>query len=132
MTDAPPSRWQVVERDRRLVVIDRASGQELGPRRAPAVASDTAPGRVEFGGGAVVTTHSFYDDKAPRTISLDAASLQSLRTLRTLAVLALFALVVLAVLWPVSLALLLVLFQRGFWKSLRRRATDWLDARDGG
>lgn len=73
MTDAPPSRYKVIERGRRLVVIDTRTGQ-LATReaaRASAAAGEThAPDRGDAAGGdAVLTTSRLYDLKGPRRIA---------------------------------------------------------------
>lgn len=70
--EAPPSRYRVVERGRRLVVIDTHTGQPATralPAREPGATPSTAPvadeGRSSF---AVLTTSRLYDLKAPRRI----------------------------------------------------------------
>ncbi len=63
----PPTRFRVIERGRRLVVIDtRAAGPVAG----------AGPQRTRFDGGGEVVTAALYDDKAPRTLRLDAARLR--------------------------------------------------------
>jgi hypothetical protein len=84
MTDAPPSRYQVVERGRRLVVIDRHTGRPA--TREPAAITDRAvadqparrpieaarPSAVDDrSGAAILTTSPLYDLKAPRRIVMD-------------------------------------------------------------
>lgn len=82
VTDAPPSRYRVVERGRRLVVIDNLTGQpatrdtpvraaqSLMPARRPIEAA--APSGVDDRiGAAVLTTSRLYDAKGPRRIRLD-------------------------------------------------------------
>lgn len=85
VTDVPPSRYKVVERDRRLVVIDTVTGKPAsapGPvaatprpeRPAPSerpVAEDK-PRRIDDRSGAqILTTSPLYDLKAPRRIVMD-------------------------------------------------------------
>ena len=79
VTDVPPSRYKVVERDRRLVVIDTLTGKPASapgpvapPDRAPPpdrpVAEDD-PRRIDDRSGAqILTTSPLYDLKAPRRI----------------------------------------------------------------
>lgn len=79
VTEIPPSRYKVVERDRRLVVIDTLTGKPAsapGPDaptdRAPPpdrpVAEDE-PRRIDDRSGAqILTTSPLYDLKAPRRI----------------------------------------------------------------
>lgn len=87
MTEVPPSRYKVVERGRRLVVIDTRTGApaspEHGSMKSPARRSDpppvsqrpvqeTAPRRVDDrSGAAILTTSPLYDLKAPRQIVMD-------------------------------------------------------------
>ncbi len=79
VTEIPPSRYKVVERDRRLVVIDTLTGKPAsGP--GPVAPSDRAPPpdrpiaegkprRIDDRSGAqILTTSPLYDLKAPRRI----------------------------------------------------------------
>ena len=84
VTDVPPSRYKVVERDRRLVVIDTLTGKPASspgpvppaPRQDRAVPPPTErpvtedePRRIDDRSGAqILTTTPFYDLKAPRQI----------------------------------------------------------------
>lgn len=83
VTDVPPSRYKVVERDRRLVVIDTVTGKPAsapGPvppaeRHASATpppdrpVTETEPRRIDDRSGAqILTTSPLYDLKAPRQI----------------------------------------------------------------
>ncbi|HVI98109.1 MAG TPA: hypothetical protein VM657_03500 [Sphingomonas sp.] len=127
--EAPPQRYRVVERDRRLHVIDTwAQGGTPAPTRLPP-AEPRAAGldRINFGGAATLTTRSWYDLKGPRTLTLDpgAAALVSRARLVGIALAAVF---MLAVIWmPTLLVLLALLFQPKNWKNARARATAWLD-----
>lgn len=137
MTDAPPSRYQVVERGRRLVVIDRASGEEVShahpggpPGEATPPVAFTLPEKVRFDGGSVLKTHPLYDDRAPRTITIDAASAATIQQLKIAAAIAAFVFVVLVVLEPFTLIALALLLQPGWRKVVRARITAWLDVRE--
>ncbi len=89
MTDAPPSRYHIVERGRRLVVIDRWHGSKPGSTALPGTAANNLasldtprPGtlrRTSFDGRAEFVTHPFYDRKGPRTLKLDASTAASIR-----------------------------------------------------
>ncbi|MCA1198691.1 hypothetical protein K9B35_11990 [Sphingomonas sp. R647] len=79
MTEIPPSRYKVVERDRRLVVIDTLTGKPASapgpiapPDRQPTLdrpITETEPRRIDDRSGAqVLTTSPLYDLKAPRRI----------------------------------------------------------------
>lgn len=89
VTAIPPSRYKVVERGRRLVVIDTLTGQPAArePVSAPEPAptpmdrpvdgadrpvTETAPRRIDDrSGAAVFTTSRLYDLKGPREIVID-------------------------------------------------------------
>jgi len=75
VTEVPPSRWKVVERGRRLEVIDtRAEGAKSSTRGAPSVETGAQPGlprRLRFDGTLGWTTHPFYDGSGPRGVVLD-------------------------------------------------------------
>lgn len=104
----PPTRFRVVERGRRLEVIDTASGEVVGNRsrrssgdgasrrEAPLLleeivgqsvsrkeASAKQPGwlprATRFDGTVGFTTHTFYDNRAPRTVMLDPTRATMLR-----------------------------------------------------
>jgi len=79
VTEIPPSRYKVVERDRRLVVIDTltgapasAPGPVVPPDRAPhpdRPVTEDEPRRIDDRSGAqILTTSPLYDLKAPRRI----------------------------------------------------------------
>lgn len=65
MTDAPPGRYKVVERGRRLVVIDTLTGQPAAREMPAPVETRT----TRAGGAAVFTTSPIYDLKGPRRIA---------------------------------------------------------------
>jgi hypothetical protein len=86
MRSFPPSRYQVVERGRRLVVIDRQTGRPAArepalhdravagrPAERPGARPiEASPGKVDDrSGAAILTTSPFYDLKAPRRIVMD-------------------------------------------------------------
>ena len=89
MTAIPPSRYKVVERGRRLVVIETLTGKPASPehgqvgstlphtpnaprRTTERPVADAAPRRVDDrSGAAILTTSPFYDLKAPRQIVMD-------------------------------------------------------------
>jgi hypothetical protein len=71
--DMPPSRYKVVEKGRRLVVIDRLTGEQVErqrPQPAPGQSSRSPVSQPPRSGGErEFTTESWYDDKAPRTLA---------------------------------------------------------------
>ena len=83
VTDAPPSRYKVVERGRRLIVIDTRTGQPA-TREAKPTPSSRAPMPVsapiqttqprtidDRSGAAILRTTRLYDLKAPREIVMN-------------------------------------------------------------
>lgn len=72
--DMPPTRYRVVERGRRLEVIDTVAPGAVCAEAAHASPEGQAgwwPRPVRFDGTLAWTTSSLYDAKAPRTITLD-------------------------------------------------------------
>lgn len=137
MSEAPPSRYKVVERGRRLVVIDSATGEEVthgrtARERGAAPAPKPSPGmrRTGFDGRARFTTHRFYDLKGPRTLALNPVGADQVRGVRATAVIVAVAFVALALSWPWLLILPVVLAQRPVRDGIRRIATKWLDQFD--
>ena len=97
--DMPPTRYRVVEKGRRLIVIDRLRGERVesrivdslerrSPRRvetrdrsalapAPTTARGAEPRRSTGSGaqaasGMVLTTQRWFDDRGPRRIRVDS------------------------------------------------------------
>jgi hypothetical protein len=107
--DMPPTRFRVVERGRRLEVIDTATGRAITskPSSTPAASATRRddrpllldrvvdrpadvraalkrkpsglPRATRFDGTVSFTTRAFYDDRAPRTVTLDPARAKMLR-----------------------------------------------------
>lgn len=133
MIEAPRSRYRVIERDRRLVVVD--SGEESLPN-ASAVASSArpnrlgAPRRTGFDGRAVLTTSAFYDLKGPRTLTLDPGASTIVNGVRLGALATVLVFIAITIWQPAALALLALLFQRKIWKKGRESVTAWLDQFD--
>jgi hypothetical protein len=134
-TDIPPSRWRVVERNRRLEVIDTHTGERLAPPRPaeplPPRSSDRPSmpllRQTRFDGGGELTTHRLFDERAPRTIALDAGSAATVSRIQIgLPIVAMVALAAVA-LWPWLLALLVLPFRGEVRRPFRRRITAWLD-----
>lgn len=127
----PPPRWRVVERDRKLVVLDSRTGQTV--TAAPAAAPASAPARswlpqqIQFDGSAELTTHRFYDDKAPRTLRLDPGSAATLGRLKLTGIGAILLIALLAIAWPWLLLPIFFLWNNTVRSRLRAAATKWLD-----
>ena len=136
---APPPRYQVIERGRRLIVIDRRTGEPAsrpprsGPRSdgaktgQPRRSLPSLPVRTRFDGGATLTTHPLYDEKAPRTIRLDPGSAASLGRVRIIALCLAVMVVVAIVAQPALIVLAAVLAGKPVRAAIRRHATRWLD-----
>lgn len=139
MSGVPTSRYRVIEKDRRLFVIDTwadggrpehapispASGASPIPPAAPPKLA--LPKQTRFDGSAEVTTHRFYDDRAPRTIKLDAASMRTLGRVKLGMVVASFAFVLVVIDNPWFIAAPFVLLNPAIRKGVRKAVTAWLD-----
>jgi hypothetical protein len=131
----PPSRYKVVERGRRLVVIDTRSGKPATRELREPVAA-TRPSllaKVEqttFDGRATLVTHRFYDLKAPRTLLLDSSAASLLQNARVAAVVATIAFVAIAFVFPWIVILPFVFLQPKARDNVRRAVTRWLDRFD--
>ena len=139
MSGVPTSRYRVIEKDRRLFVIDTwaeggrpeqlplppvSRSSPIPPVGAPKLA---LPKQIRFDGSAEVTTHRFYDDRAPRTIKLDAASMQTLGRVKLGIMVASFAFVLVVIGNPWFLAAPFVLLNPAIRKGVRKAVTAWLD-----
>ena len=150
MTEAPPSRYRVVEEGRRLVVIDRweqgkrpapvstgtladlapyEPGSTSSAIQAPALQAPTreSPGmaagslrRTSFDGRAELRTHPFFDAKGPRTIMLVPGGTSLAKGARTAIVAVFGAMVAAFLVSPV----LLIPAAFALYVS-RRRIRDW-------
>lgn len=135
----PPLRYRVVEKGRRLVVIDTLTGAPATrsePRAAALPTPSAAPERVTFDGRSTLVTRPFYDDKAPRTLTLDPGATRRLESLRSVAAgVAVAAAVMLVVMpWLLFFAVVPVtmLLHRQTRAGLRAAVTRWLDRYDTG
>ena len=129
--DMPPTRFRVVERGRRLEVIDTATERAIGgkpgsdragssmtttrkdtplmldqvvsrasaPLSTPAPQPGALPRAARFDGTVSFTTRTFYDDHAPRTVTLDPARAKLVRGVA-------FAALVLLIITPALLLML--------------------------
>lgn len=127
--EPPRSRYRVVERGRRLEVIDTqrpgASAPPADPQRPPLLAK--LPRRTAFDGSARLTTASFYDDKAPRTIALDPTSATIVRWTGIGAIILVIAYIAAACVWPWLFAAIPLFIDKRMREPMRRAATRWLD-----
>ena len=124
--DPPPGRYRVVEKDRRLIVIETATGAPVARRPVP----DARPGVAQtmFDGRATLTTRAFYDAKGPRTLTLDPGATALLGRLRLVGIAAALLYVIAAVALPWILLLIpLLASQPKLRAAARTAATRWLD-----
>lgn len=137
----PPSRYKVVERGRRLEVIDTWAARsatpapaapaerprdraDRAPRAAPAAAADARD--------TLFTTRRWYDDKAPRAIRESYANKARLRKAGQIASFTIAVAFALALLFaPATLIVLaLLLVPEESRRRLRAAATRWIDSFD--
>jgi hypothetical protein len=148
----PPTRYKVVERGRRLEVIDTWTGQSASssvplplagvrggdfgtaPRdlSAPPASgrhAQTCSAGLDSG---TFVTRRWYDDKAPRTIRMNYSSRARLNNLRYGIAVAVALLVVLAFLfWPLALVLVVaVTMNPKIRMQIRAGITRWIDGFD--
>ncbi|RYE01609.1 MAG: hypothetical protein EOP61_10745 [Sphingomonadales bacterium] len=144
--DAPDTRYKVIERGRRLEVIDTWNGNAPvrpradpmpAPRRnleaaaralhAPPTAQMRA-GRPNQRGRGPLRTMPWYDDKGPRQIAVTEAGEAKLKGLRIVALTCLFIAAVMAFLfWPLLFIAPFLILNDGARKSLRAASTKFLD-----
>lgn len=128
----PPTRYRVVEKGRRLVVIDSLTGAPVSeqPRGGPSAGPvRRSPAGVDD--GSVFTTRPWYDEKAPRTVRLNYGARQRIKNVRfAIAVAAAAFVAVLFLFWPFSLILAVLLVQPKLHKQARGMVTRWIDGFD--
>lgn len=152
--DMPPSRYRVVERGRRLVVLDTQRGDmpvsglepeqqariealkarldsapPPSPPRPPAEPRRPAAPAASEADAQILTTQPWFDDRAPRRVRIDSNALSQLTVL-------------LAVLLPLAIYLVftfgafavffaaVLLINPQLRRGIRRTTTRWLDRRD--
>jgi hypothetical protein len=152
----PPTRYKVVERGRRLEVIDTLTGQpasssvplplaggarggDIGapardlsaPPIPPPSGRGAQPGSAGLDSGTFVTRR-WYDDKAPRTIRMNYSNRARLTNLRYGIAVAVALLVVLAFMfWPFALILVAaVTLNPKIRTQIRTGITRWIDGFD--
>jgi hypothetical protein len=145
----PPTRYKVVERGRRLEVIDTLTGEPVsrpsvplplagGARGADIGTAPRDPAASASGRGSAgidpgkFVTKSWYDDKAPRAIRINRAARAQFTNLRYGVAIAVALLVVMGFLfWPL-LVILAFLLATGpkLRAQLRTASTRWLDGLD--
>lgn len=131
----PPARYRVVEKGRRLIVMDTRTDQPATRDRGPVPEkAPLGPERIAFDGRAVLVTRPFYDDRAPRRLVLDDGAATVLERARSIAIVATVTAVVVAMLVPaatvVLFAALAVVGSKRGRAALRAPITAWLDRFD--
>lgn len=152
--DAPGTRYKVIERGRRLEVIDTWNGNaavtpsrpapaERAPQRDALAARDAlkaarrerpspvgalrAP-KIDQRGQRLLQTKDWYDTKGPRQIVVTPQGEEKLKGLRIIAFVILFILAVMAFLfWPLLFIVPFIAFNDGTRKGMRSAATQFLD-----
>ena len=145
--DVPPSRYKVVEEGRRLVVLDRWNGNApvAGHIPPPKSGADTPPATVEQARAALrpnpmrpqagapdptaftLTTHPWFDNKAPRKIRL--AGLGQGKLLVAAMVFAMLAIVASVLIgWPALFVAGFFLIQPKTRSGIRTMLTALLDS----
>jgi hypothetical protein len=134
--DMPPTRYRVEERGRRLVVIDRATGNAVSGRSPPSAPPPVWRWRWGLKRPQATPDHFvtrlWFDDKAPRAIRLNFRTRAQLDQLRMGGAVVIALAVVLGVLfWPWFPVLLVGLLAPQRARSqLRKGLTRWLDRLD--
>lgn len=147
----PPTRYKVVERGRRLEVIDTLTGEPVSRPSVPLPPAGTREEEIGSGprdlsappasgaraGSAGIDSNSFvtrrwYDDKAPRMIRMNYSNRARLTNLRYGIAVAAALLVVLAFLfWPFALVLVVaVTMNPKIRTQIRTGVTRWIDGFD--
>lgn len=144
-TQPPPSRYKVVERGRRLEVIDTRTGERASSHNAPLPLSGgdgifltrrRVPPSRPAGGTAgmdadTFVTKAFYDAKAPRTIRMNFVTRKRLDGVRFGGAIVIAVMVALAFLfWPLAIAAVGLLFNPKVRRQLRAASTRFVDTLD--
>lgn len=140
--DMPPTRFRIVERDRRLIVIDthadpgseRLRGMVPADRRrkrggsvARGIALVLASGATTADGDPILETRPSYDDKAPRLIAIGPEAQRRVAIAAALQLVAIILFGVIAVESPAAILLPLAFLNEQVRGWARRRVTAWLD-----
>lgn len=126
----PPSRWRVIEKGRRLIVIDTRAGDvpvpaspraDQHPMEGPALSTLHADRRT-------LVTRRWWDAKGPRTIQLDYGGARSLDQARGALAVGAAILLLLAFFFPLFLVVLpIALLQPRTRDRIRGGIAGWLD-----
>ena len=130
----PPTRYKVVERGRRLEVIDSWTGEPASKSvRVPQPADrstmiEARSAKLDQRGRRILRTQGWYDAKGPREIVLNAAGEARLRSIQ-ISGLILLGVAVLAgfIFWPILVFVGAVLLRGSPRDALRRGATRMID-----
>lgn len=153
----PPSRYRVIERGRRLIVVDTRSGMPVtglpraqhdrldrlakalrdrpsfapAPRPASRPASRPAPAPALDGANPdqLLTTQPWFDHKAPRRVVVATESQGVLVAVVLAIFVGLFAGFMMFG-WPVFVVIAFLLFQKGIRNAIVTATTQWVDTLD--
>ncbi|TPG15560.1 hypothetical protein [Sphingomonas oligophenolica] len=126
-TDIPPSRYRIVERGRRLEVIDtRPGGTRARAGRPEPMEGGALPrlSTVKFDGTSELLTARWFDDHGPRRVTLTGETLRPVWVGLALGVAILIAV---ATFFPMALIVIPVVGGTKPRAALRSLATGWLD-----
>lgn len=138
MRDAPPTRYKVVERGRRLEVLDTwnndAPVKPMAGAPSPPARLDKAPSPRSVRPGpsphspGTLTTSAWYDAQGPRQIALTAAGEAKLKGLKAVGgITAMFAALAIWFFWPLMLLAVFALLRGDARTALRRGAATFID-----
>lgn len=131
----PPSRYKVVEQERRLVVIDTLTGKPATRGSPPPTEGDaTSPPAVarrivdNRGGRPVIATLALYDLNGPRDIVLSEETQRTLTAAGMGAAILAVMWLMIAFTWPIAaFVALFVVFQPKSVTAIRQWITTQLD-----
>lgn len=136
-TQPPPSRYRVVEKGRRLVVIDTLTGEPAtsGAKNGATtpVATPLIPARPErtaFDGRSRLVTHPIYDDRGPRALDLDEGATLLINGVRVCLIGGAIMLVIAAIFLPWLIIVPVILLNPKTRAAIRAPVTAWLDRYD--
>jgi len=134
MTSAPPpSRYRIVEQDRRLVVIDlwASSAPDQTAKASPIATPKRARNMMQttgFDGRGTIATSRWFDANGPRSIAVDPVTMRQLKIIAGMAGGAAVLYAIAAINWPILiLPLAFLLGSNKARTAWRQSITAYLD-----